>query len=349
MGKKKPTSKKPVKYSPTSDSIPKIQLGNLSNASTIKSEKDLVNFLGNIDDIKYLESNPLKLDETILKLKLEGDNFESSLPGSLIIGLAKYQEKIYTTFLTSKYGVGTKRKITSEEAKLLEIKVTVKQGSTEVWIKLLIDKAWEVIGNMPTDQISSTLITIAMIAAVAYCLKGLGSLAVKQALKTKRRALAEKKSLSKDEVEKKKLEILESSVNAAIEGMKMVSLGIVQAEPSRIAINDKIVSTSDIKSAIDGLEPEKPELKEEHSVISGTYRIQRVTFDFKRDSASADIFDVESGDPIHGLVMQPKHLSDGSYRVLKTAQDKQDVKLQIIITKRNDNIYKAVLDKILDN
>jgi len=319
------------------------------NALTIKSEKDLVGFLENIDDIKYLENNPLKLGGTILKLKLEGDNFESSLPGSLIIGLAKYQEKIYTTYLASKYGVGTRRKITPEEAKLLEIKVTVKQGSTEVWIKLLIDKAWEILGDMPTDQIPSTVITIAMIAAVAYCLKGLGSVVVKQVLKSKRKALAEKRALSKDDVEKKKLEIIESSVNAAIEGMKTVSLGIVQSGARHIAINDKTVSSADIKSAIEGLEPEKPELREEHSVISGTYRIQRVTFDFKKDSASADIFDVESGDPIHGLVVQPKHLSDGSYRVLKTAQDKQDVKLQIIVTKRNDNIHKAVLDKILYN
>jgi len=296
-----------------------------------------------------LESNPLKLGGTIIKLKLEGKVFESSLPGSLIIGLAKYQEKIYTTYLASKYGVGTRHKITPEEAKLLEINVTVKPGSSEVWIKLLIDKAWEILGDMPPDQIASTLVKIALIAAVAYCVKGLGSVALKGIFKSKLRSIAEKKARSKDEVEMKKLELLESTVNAAIEGMKAVSLGIAQAGPSRIEVNGKPVTTNEIKSAIEGLEPEKPEAIEEQGVISGTYRIQRVTMDFKKDSASADIYDVESGDPIHGLVVQPKHLSDGSYRVLKTAQDKQDVKLQIIATKRNGIIHKAVLDKILNN
>jgi len=319
----------------------------MNNALTIKSEKDLVGFLENIDDIQYLESNPLKLGGTILKLKLEGDNFESSLPGSLIMGLAKYQEKIYTAYLASKYGAGTKRKITPEEAKLLEIKVTVKQGSTEVWIKLLIDKAGEIIEKMPSEQIFPTLITIVAIAAAAYGLKGLGSVAVKEIFKTKRRSLAEKRALSKDEVEKKKLEILETSVNAAIEGMKVVSLGIVQSAPDSIAINGKTVSAANIKSAIEGLEPEKLDVIEEQGVISGTYRIQRVTLDFKKDSAYADITNVDSGEPIHGLLVQPKHLSDGSYRVLKTAQDKKDVKLQIIVTKRNDIVHKAVLDKIL--
>jgi len=321
----------------------------MATALTIKSDKDLADLLENIDNPNYLESNPLKLGGTIIKLKLEGDDFESSLPGSLILGLAKYQEKIYTTYLTSKYGVGTRHKITPEEAKLLEIKVTVKPGSTEVWIKLLIDKVGEILEKMPPDQFASTLITVAVIGAAAYCLRGIGSVAIKEIFKTKRRSLAEKRSHSKDEVEKKKLEVLESSVNAAIEGMKAVSAGIVQANPNSVAINGKAVSIANIKSASEGLEPEKLEAIEEQGVITGTYRIQRVTLDFKKDSASADVFDVESGDPIHGLVVQPKHLSDGSYRVLKTAQDKQDIKLQIIVTKRDGVIRKAVLDKILNN
>jgi len=321
----------------------------MSNVLRIESEKDLVSFLENIDDIKYLEDNPLKLGGTVVKLKLEGDNFNSSLHGILIMGLAQYQEKIYTTYLASKYGVGTRHKITPEEAKLLEIKVTVKQGSTEVWIEL-VDKVGEVLEKMPTEQAIPTLLIIAGIAAVSYCLVGIGSVLVKEFFKTKRKALAEKRARSKDEVEKKKLEFLESSVNAAIEGMKKVSLGIVQSEPNLVEINGKTISTPDIKSAIEGLELAKLELKEEETIVTGIFRIQRVTLDFKKDSASVDVVDVGGGDPISGLIMKSKHLSDGSYdKILKAAQDKQDIKLQIIVTMRNSRIHKAVLDKILDN
>jgi len=129
--------------------------------------------------------------------------------------------------------------------------------------------------------------------------------------------------------------------------MRAVSAGIVESGPGKVKIDGKTVTTESIASIAEDLIPEKPETIEDQSVITGTYRIQRVTLDFKNDSASADIFDVESGDTIRGLVVQPKHLSDGSYRVLKTAQDQHDVKLQLIVTKRNDRIHKAVLDKIL--
>jgi len=320
-----------------------------NNIVTVKSEKDLASFLENIDNIQYLEKNHFKLDGTLLKLKLEGENFESSLTGGLILGLAKYQEKLYHVYLESKYGVGTRRRITPEEARLLEIKVTVKQGSTEVWVSLLMEKAGEVLSRVPPDQIPSLVFGVVGILAVAYCLKGIGSAAIKEVFKHKRKDLAKKKKESKNDVEKRKYEFLEKTVNTAVEGMRDVSLGILQAGPSRVLVDGKNVPTKDIASVARELEPEKIDVLEEQSVIFGTYRIQRVTLDFKKDSASADVFNVDTGDPIKGLIVQPKHLSDGSYRVLKTAQDKNDVKLQLIVTKRNDAIHKAVLDKILDN
>jgi len=320
-----------------------------NNIITVKSEKDLVGFLENIDNLQYLESNQFKLDGTLFTLRLEGEAFESSLTGGLILGLAKYQEKIYRIFLEGKYGVGTRHKITPEEAKLLEIKVTVKQGSTEVLVKLLVEKVGEVLNRVPPEQIPFVLLGVAGIAAVAFCLKGIGSVAIKEIFKTKRKTISQKRKASKDELEKKKLEFLESSLNTAIEGMRAVSAGIVQANPDHVLIDGKNVSTKEIASVARELEPEKTDVREEQSVITGTYRIQRVTLDFKRDSASADVFDVNTGDPINGIIVQPKHLSDGSYRVLKTAQDKNDVKLQLIVTKRNDIIHKAVLDKIINN
>jgi hypothetical protein len=80
---------------------------------------------------------------------------------------------------------------------------------------------------MPMYQILSTLFSIAIIAAVAYCVKGLGSVAIKKFFKAKRRSLADKRALAKDELEKRKLEFIEKTMNTAIECMKAVSLGIV--------------------------------------------------------------------------------------------------------------------------
>ena len=230
---------------------------------------------------------------------------------------------------------------------MLEIKVTVKPGSTEVWIKMLVEKFGEVISKVPADQIPSMVLGVTAIAAVAYSLKCIGSKAVTEAFKTKRKSLSEKKALAENELEKRKLEFLESTVNTSIEAVRAISAGIVQSEPDKVTVNGKNVPIKKIASLVEEMAPEKTDVTEDQSVITGTYRIQRVTLDFKKDSASVDVFNVNSGDPINGIVVQPKHLSDGSYRVLKTAQDKNDVNLQLIVTKRNGFIHKAVLDRIL--
>jgi len=314
----------------------------------VENEDGFLELLSNIDNLEYLESKQLKLSGTVIKLKFDGENFDASLPGSLIMGLAQYQEKIYRVYLTNKYGPGTKRKPTAEEAKMLDISVTVNQGCTEVLIRVLKDVGMEAINTMPAEHILPMALGIAGIAAVAYCVRGIGSIRVKELYKTKRKAIAEKKALAKNELEKKKLEFLESTVNFSMEAMRSVCDGIIRALPNSVAINDKVVPTENIASLAEEMAPVKPDVTEEQTVVSGTYRIQRVTLDYKKDTASADVFDVESGDPIRGIVLQSKQISDGSFRVLKSAQDHHGVKMQLIVTKRNDSIYKAILDKILE-
>jgi hypothetical protein len=101
------------------------------------------------------------------------------------------------------------------------------------------------------------------------------------------------------------------------------------------------------KSLSERIQPEKEKAEEEQTVVTGMYRITKMTINFKDKSASADIFEVQTGDPIHGLVVQPKSIYDGSYKVLKKAQNNKDVELQLIVTKRNGYMVKAILDKVL--
>jgi hypothetical protein len=312
------------------------------NIATVKSEEDLVDLIKNIDSLEYLESHQYDLADTSIKLKLCGENFESSLTGSLIIGLAKYQEKIYKIYLANKYGAGNRRKITSKEARLLEIKVVVNKGSTEIWVQL-INNILDVVQKMPSNQIQSTLFCLAGMIMGGACLLGVGSVAVKEAFKTKRKELSLKKAQTKSETKKKKYEFFESAVNSAIEGMRAVSLGIVQAGPSRVLVNDRAVSTAAIRSVANELGLDKLEAIGDTDVITGVYRIQQLTFNFKRKTASADVLDVKTGDSIHGII-----IPGGFYRVLKTAEDQRNMKLQLIVTKRNGRIYKAELDKILE-
>ena len=320
----------------------------INNIVTINNEREITTFLDMMDNVDYLSKKMLNFDGTLLKLKLEGENFESSLTGSLIMALAKYQEKIYSIYLIGKYGAATRRKVTAEEERMLEIKVTINKGCTEVLIQLANKVILGAMNNMTSEQVQTTLFGLAGIVMGGVCLLGIGSKIVVETFKNKRKTLAQKRAQSKDEVEKRKIEAQESQIKAAIEAVREMGIGILQSGPSRVAINDKTVSTQNIVSVVEDLIPHpKPDVIEEQIVITGEYLIQRVMFDFKKNIASVDIFDVNTTASINGLVLQSKSISDGSYNVLKTAQNKQKIKMQIITTERNGRIHKAVLDKIL--
>ena len=84
-----------------------------------------------------------------------------------------------------KYEPNTRRKITPEEARMLEIKVTINKGSTEALIELIYKVLMEAMKNMSPEQIQSTLFGIAGIVMAGVCLLGIGSKAVAEAFKTK--------------------------------------------------------------------------------------------------------------------------------------------------------------------
>ena len=107
-----------------------------------------------------------------------------------------------------------------------------------------------------------------------------------------------------------------------------------------------------------GEELSLPELKErttaaqkqkesDISTIKGSYRIARLHFNFEANSARADIYNVNTTESLTSVEIQPRSIIDGTFAVLKKAQDKEDVDLQIIIRKKDDKIVKATLDKIL--
>jgi len=315
----------------------------------IKNENDIVKLINKMDDVEYIKKNILEFDKTVIKIKLEGKEFNSSMSGSFIIGLAKYQEAIYKMYLINKYGTGTKRKITPEEAQLIDIKVTVKKGSTDAIIELAYNLLKEAIKTMPPEHVMPTILGLAAIIVGGICLNGIGSKIITGAFKKKKEEIKSKNNQSKDDLAKKQIETHESIINNAMEAVKSMSEGILKSNPERIYINDKEVSGKNIQAVADSLieSPEKPEIKEEQSTITGSYQIKRVTLDFEKDSASSDIYDVDTKEHIKGLIIQTKSLYDGSFKVLKTAQDKQAIKLQLIITMRNDKLHKAVLDKIL--
>jgi len=346
---RKSISNEPALIAPSLEFPYMLQGGFLQEVDTpIKSDRDIIGLLKNIDNVDYLQKKLFSCDGTQIKIKLQGDNFNASLPGSLITALAEYQNKIYRAYLINKHGANTKYRLTPGEAKQFEIKVTVKEGSTEALIEFAYKVIKEAMTVMTPEQVSELVQKLAGMAIVGLSVIGVGSVAVVQAFKTVRKSIALKKARSKDEVEKRKIEAQESTINMAIGAIQEMGRGIVQSSPKNVMINDKIIPIKKIEALTEHLEPEEPEVLEEQSVVKGVYRIKRVTMDFYKETASVDIYDIETQNLIKGVVIQQKSISDGSYSVLKKAQEKEELKLQLIITTRNDRICKTVLDKILE-
>jgi nucleoside recognition membrane protein YjiH len=73
---------------------------------------------------------------------------------------------------------------------------------------------------MTGDQVQSTLLGVAGIIAVAWAIKGIASKYIVEKFKNKRKEISIKKSLAKNETEKKMYEFLESVTHEAIEGVR---------------------------------------------------------------------------------------------------------------------------------
>ena len=166
------------------------------NVVQIKTQEEFINFLEKIDNFEFITKNEFDFKVPDVAIKLEGDNFKSSLTGSIIAGLNKYQEAIYKGYRQTKYGVHSRRKLSTEEVAGLEIKVTISEGSTDMILSFI--KELTELPNMTEGGI----IAIAGIAAGAWLLKNIAVSAVKGAFKTAQKNIQAKMDASKDDTER---------------------------------------------------------------------------------------------------------------------------------------------------
>ena len=92
----------------------------------IPKGKIYIEFWGLEDDEEYIKTTAVTAKQVSVSFKIQGDNFESSLTGSLITALAEYQEKVYRIYKIQKYGQNSTKSLTPEEKRALEIKVYIK-------------------------------------------------------------------------------------------------------------------------------------------------------------------------------------------------------------------------------
>ena len=68
---------------------------------------------------------------------------------------------------------------------------------------------------------------------------------------------------------------------------------------------------------------------------------------FEKNSAKATLINHSTMETLHNVVIQTKSIIDGSYSILKKAQSKELVKMQLITVRQNNEIIKTTFDKLL--
>lgn len=109
-------------------------------------------------------------------IKLVGKLFHPSLTGTIIEGLHRYQQAVYKAYRQNKYGKDSRKKLTAEEVEQLEIKVTVKEGSTDMILSFISD-----LSNLTenTNMSGTDVIILISIIAGVWLIKGLAVPAIK--------------------------------------------------------------------------------------------------------------------------------------------------------------------------
>lgn len=216
-----------------------------------------------------------------LSIYLQGEKFHQSITPTVMRGLLEFQRGIYQSYAAAKYNQPTKR-LSDEEKKALEIRVDVKNGSSDFGInfqELAIKLVEQLGGKMDPVHV---LITVVSIAVLYF-----GSSAYKSFLEHRKDVRSKEVS---DDTQRKTLEALQFTSAQETQRMKIIAELARQDHRvdniGRIAYDahSEVVKTlaAGDKAAIEGI-PIEPEVAESLTRnarrrsaevrLDGTYRL----------------------------------------------------------------------------
>lgn len=318
----------------------------MSKEINITNEEEFLSFLNRIDDEEYMRNIVFKAENLSVAMKFEGENYNSSLTGSMIKALADYQERIYHVYKTQKYGMNSNKKLSEEEMRSLEIKVDIKPGCTEAVISFVKDIIPEVINNMNSQDTAQTIKVVAGIIVGVWGLKGIAVPLIKEAFKTKRKSIDEKIEKSKTEQEKEYYESIQSITHDAIEGMRSVATGIAIASPDKVTIDSSEITTNEAHDVLEDLK--KPRAKSEKDNLPDMYTVDGdfkvLNINYEKSVTLMKALHVNSGTVYDDISLMDGWLTEESLKILKDAQERDPVHFRIILTRdgRSKRFMKAI-------
>lgn len=332
----------------------------------IKNEDDAIKVLeayysGGVPDDKLIDfefSGWPSLD-----VRLVGDKYNGTITPTVMAGFIELQKEVYRTFAYAKYGSFNTNKLTQKERNELELRVSVKEGSSKFNIDfqaLLVSFMENSMSKLTGKQIVYTVLPIALMFA--------GNTAYKSFLEDRKNLRSHELELRKEDnnaKEKKalvdamtfmseqeiiRLEIMNKIIdsnsysanvkahaqNAHIELVKSFK------KADTIEIADVVLDTDEMKELIKNAKKEFNQVR-----LDGTYRILTV------DSSESEIFKVKVINTItdrHFTALVRDETLQSEYKaIIKNAEwSKKRVDLAITAKEFNDEIKEAVIIKAIE-
>lgn len=329
----------------------------------IQNEDDAINVLksyytGEVADDKIID---FEFDGwPSLDIRLVGDKYSGTITPTVMAGFIELQKEVYRTFAYAKYGSFNTNKLTQKERNELELRVSVKEGSSKFNIDfqaLLVSFMENSMSKLTGKQIIYTILPIALMFA--------GNTAYKSFLEDRKNLRSHELELRKEdnnakekkalvdamtfmsEQEIKRLEIMNEIIdsnsysanvkahaqNAHIELVKSFK------KADTIEIADIVLDTDEMKELIKNAKKEFNQVR-----LDGTYRILTV------DSSVSDIFKVKIINTINDrqftALVRDETLQSEYKTIIKNAEwSKKRVDLSITAKEYNDEIKDALIIK----
>jgi hypothetical protein len=329
----------------------------------IQNEDDAINVLkryytGEVPDDKIID---FEFDGwPSLDIRLVGDKYNGTITPTVMAGFIELQKEVYRTFAYAKYGSFNTNKLTQKERNELELRVSVKEGSSKFNIDfqaLLVSFMENSMSKLTGKQIIYTILPIALMFA--------GNTAYKSFLDDRKNLRSHELELRKEdnnakekkalvdamtfmsEQEIKRLEIMNEIIdsnsysanvkahaqNAHIELVKSFK------KADTIEIADVVLDTDEMKELIKNAKKEFNQVR-----LDGTYRILTV------DSSVSDIFKVKIINTINDrqftALVRDETLQSEYKTIIKNAEwSKKRVDLSITAKEYNDEIKDALIIK----
>lgn len=307
----------------------------------IKTDKDFLLLLDNIDNPEFIYGKSISSGNISVKIKLEGNDFESSLTGKVIGGLAEYQQRIYHAYKVQKYGARSNIALTDAELEMLEIKVSVKPGCTEA-IVALINNIPEVVKQMSGEDIKIISTTVVAIISTAWAIKSITSVAIKEKFKTKRAEIDIKMKEADTDEKKAFYEMIRAITHDSIESVRSVAASVVSRGTERITIDDKEISKTELSLIPQEMAPPRKPIDKTDRMynVEGMFRVLNLNYEgavtmMKAQHIASEII-------YEDVSLQNDWLNETSMDAIKNAENREPIFFKINIHEVGKKSTKAI-------